>query len=368
MTETIKVLIDHIDPITGVLGNITKTDHTDHALRAVFLKDEVDLEYYASGSLIEGKVCRKLRNWIYPVVIHNLTFINFLFDWGDTNYDIIGLLPPEVKEQYDRGRGTILIIILEPIGGYRSTEKEVLIRMVENNPRYKNLLFLTLHYIDSPNFMCVNILEDTMKEWGPNNYIYGDKYNKLENFDNRRFCCFLMNYEESLERTVLLEYFIKSNITTKGFISAREYPNKELFNNLDIESTLNKVSINIVPEGNWNRTAEPFMSEKIYRSFLFKKPFIYVGQYKSLEYIRSIGYKTFSPIIDESYDYIHDNKIRLVVLCKELERLMSKPIEEFNSDMDKLTEICKYNYNLYINYQKKSKQKLYTRINSLSND
>ena len=36
MTETIKVLIDHIDPIEGVLGNITKTDHTDHALRAVF--------------------------------------------------------------------------------------------------------------------------------------------------------------------------------------------------------------------------------------------------------------------------------------------------------------------------------------------
>ena len=33
--------------------------------------------------------------------------------------------------------------------------------MVENNPRYKNVLFLTLHYIDSPNFMCVNILEDT---------------------------------------------------------------------------------------------------------------------------------------------------------------------------------------------------------------
>jgi len=47
---------------------------------------------------------------------------------------------------------------------------------------------------------------------------------------------------------------------------------------------------------------------------------------------------------------------------------MDKPIEEFNSDMDKLIEICKYNYNLYIQHQKENKQKLYTRINSLSNE
>ena len=48
MTETIKVLIDHIDPIEGVLGNITKTDHTDHALRAVFPQANYDIAQMAS--------------------------------------------------------------------------------------------------------------------------------------------------------------------------------------------------------------------------------------------------------------------------------------------------------------------------------
>ena len=27
------------------------------------------------------------------------------------------------------------------------------IRIIEQNPRYNNILFFTLHYIDSPNFM-----------------------------------------------------------------------------------------------------------------------------------------------------------------------------------------------------------------------
>ena len=358
MTETIKVLIDHIDPITGVLGNITKTNHTDHALRAIFPQSNYDIEYHASGSILYKPAGKRLKNWIYPVVIHNLTFMNFLFDWGDTDYDILGIMPPEVKHHYDQGRGTVIVIILEPIGSYRSTEKEILIRMVEGNPRYKNILFLTLHYIDSPNFLFVNILEDTMKDWGPAEDLSHSDYNKLEDFNNRRFCCFLMNYKESKERTALIEYLIKTEIIKEGFVSARKYSSEYTFKNLDIEHTFNKVSLNIIPEGNWDRTAEPFMSEKVYRSFLFKKPFIYIGQYKSLKYIKSIGYKTFSPVINEEYDNIMDNKIRFITVCNEIKRLMTKPKDEFNSDMNKLIEICKYNYNLYIQHQKENKQQL----------
>ena len=29
------------------------------------------------------------RNWIYPIIIHNLTFINFMFDWGETVIEIL---------------------------------------------------------------------------------------------------------------------------------------------------------------------------------------------------------------------------------------------------------------------------------------
>ena len=33
---------------------------------------------------------------------------------------------------------------------------ELLVKTVETNPRYKNLLFMTMHYIDSPNFFTFN--------------------------------------------------------------------------------------------------------------------------------------------------------------------------------------------------------------------
>ena len=62
---------------------------------------------------IQSIKSRNIKNWIYPIIIHNLTFINFMFDWGSSNKDIIGLLPPMVRQQYFQGRGTIVIIIKE---------------------------------------------------------------------------------------------------------------------------------------------------------------------------------------------------------------------------------------------------------------
>ena len=38
-----------------------------------------------------------------------------MFDWGAGNRDIIGLLPFMVQRQYFEGKGTIVIIIKEPL-------------------------------------------------------------------------------------------------------------------------------------------------------------------------------------------------------------------------------------------------------------
>ena len=40
--------------------------------------------------------------------------------------------------------------------------------------------------------------------------------------------------------------------------------------------------------------------------------------------MKEIGYKTFSPIIDKNYDEIYDHKSRLIAVCKEIKRLVSK--------------------------------------------
>ena len=114
MKKSINILIDNIDPVTGIKDNITNTDEDTFSVLKSMFRD-ASLNYYASGTLFAYSTeDRQIENWIYPIIIHNLTFINFMFDWGATDKDIIGLLPPMVRQQYFQGRGTIVIIIKEP--------------------------------------------------------------------------------------------------------------------------------------------------------------------------------------------------------------------------------------------------------------
>ena len=370
MKKSINILIDNIDPVTGIKDNITNTDEDTFSVLKSMFRD-ANLNYYASGTLFAYSTeDRQIENWIYPIIIHNLTFINFMFDWGATDKDIIALLPPMVRQQYFQGRGTIVIIIKEPFQTMtpKNNDLKNFIKMIKDNPRYNNVLFLTLHYIDSPNFMFANVVEEAMKDWGPTD---GDRitqtYNLLENYKNRRFLCLNTNYRESSERLFLLSFLENYNMLDEGFVSALGYPNDKLIDNIDIVKGLSKSLLNIIPEGNFDRRGYHFITEKSYRSFLHKKPFIYLGQYEGLKFIRSMGYKTFSPIINESYDNIDNDKLRAATVCKEIKRLVDKPIEDFVKDMSQLQDICEHNYKVYVSSKANFKDKFYKKIYGTNN-
>jgi hypothetical protein len=67
----------------------------------------------------------------------------------------------------------------------------------------------------------------------------------------------------------------------------------------------------------WNFVTETgiehdtFLSEKTFKPISRLQPFVILGSYKSLELLHDLGYKTFSSVIDESYDLISDNKERI---------------------------------------------------------
>jgi len=54
-----------------------------------------------------------------------------------------------------------------------------------------------------------------------------------------------------------------------------------------------------------------FFSEKIFKPFIYFQPFVLIGQYQGLARLRQLGYKTFSDVIDESYDDEIDNELRV---------------------------------------------------------
>lgn len=64
-----------------------------------------------------------------------------------------------------------------------------------------------------------------------------------------------------------------------------------------------------------------FFSEKIYKPITVRHPFILVSIPHSLKYLRGMGYKTFSPFIDETYDDIEDDEARMIAIVNEVERL-----------------------------------------------
>ena len=86
------------------------------------------------------------------------------------------------------------------------------------------------------------------------------------------------------------------------------------------------------------------LTEKIFKPIVSRRPFILLGAYKNLEYLKSYGFKTFDKWIDESYDNEPDNEKRLMMVCDEVEKianLSEDKIEEMYWDMQ---EVLDYNY------------------------
>jgi hypothetical protein len=64
-----------------------------------------------------------------------------------------------------------------------------------------------------------------------------------------------------------------------------------------------------------------FVSEKVWKPIVNGHPFVIVGTPATLAYLRSLGFQTFTPFIDESYDAIIDNGERMQALLAEIDRL-----------------------------------------------
>lgn len=63
-----------------------------------------------------------------------------------------------------------------------------------------------------------------------------------------------------------------------------------------------------------------FLSEKTFKSIAEMSPFIVFGNRRSLEFLRGLGYKTFAPMIDETYDTSTTFE-RLDLIINELDRI-----------------------------------------------
>jgi hypothetical protein len=100
---------------------------------------------------------------------------------------------------------------------------------------------------------------------------------------------------------------------------------------------------------NETRFAQPTAnySEKTYQAIQYMKPFILVAPPKTLAYLRSNGFKTFSDFWDESYDDELDHGERLAKIFTLIDEIFSIPNEKQRELYEQMNHILVHNLNRY---------------------
>lgn len=136
-----------------------------------------------------------------------------------------------------------------------------------------------------------------------------------------------------------------------GNISEDVYPQSYL------DSSFSLVTETCFDERNTRLT---FVTEKTFKPISTLHPFLIVGSYKTLDYLKGLGYHTFPELFDESYDNMPKYKDRMNIILKNLTKVLNTPTrllaKEFNTfsinkklieNQERLKEAWKYPNNTY---------------------
>jgi hypothetical protein len=102
-----------------------------------------------------------------------------------------------------------------------------------------------------------------------------------------------------------------------------------------------------------------FVTEKTAKLFLAQRLFVMFAPMHTLRFLKSIGFKTFDTVIDESYDDCNNTVERFKRAFDQIEHLAKlDPVEV----MQQTNEIRKHNCNHLHNYKKQIKNKMHQLV------
>jgi hypothetical protein len=111
--------------------------------------------------------------------------------------------------------------------------------------------------------------------------------------------------------------------------------------------------------GNWTEAADSIiyvptetvyfgrrqhLTEKTFKAIALEMPFVLVAPAGSLEYLRSYGFRTFAPYIDESYDTIADPIARIERVTEILLEIQARSAAAKNALWQAILPIVEHNY------------------------
>ena len=228
-----------------------------------------------------------------------------------------------------------------------------------------------------------------------------EDWNGNSNLRQKKYLC--LNRQERLHRLQTIDYLAKEDLLKHGFVSCPlgqykdvldgtfsnetnlKYRDQNLQNaklsqpqikrlkynlplQLDLdEQTYSKMARNlpnvdyyfsesyysIITEGDFYQSEmRKAITEKVFKCFLYKHPFIVIGLPNSLELVRELGFMTFSEMIDESYDEIEDDEQRLYTALEQIKILSNQNIHEVKNLYDGMQEVLQHNRQHYLQLHK----------------
>ena len=91
-------------------------------------------------------------------------------------------------------------------------------------------------------------------------------------------------------------------------------------------------------------------SEKTLKTFLKRMPAIVFAAPNHLANLKTVGYRTFNDMIDESYDSEIESNIRFSKAANELNRIHHMSYNELHDALERLRPVLEHNYNTYMQY------------------
>lgn len=122
-----------------------------------------------------------------------------------------------------------------------------------------------------------------------------------------------------------------------------------------------KIGVDIVTETVFDYPY-PYITEKTYRSIACLRPFIMIGPYHTLNFVRSLGFKTFSAIIDEDYDSIRDPIKRFISVCNSIHAFVARPLADVKHDVASIADILIHNNSVLLKLETSELEKFKLQV------
>jgi hypothetical protein len=108
------------------------------------------------------------------------------------------------------------------------------------------------------------------------------------------------------------------------------------------------------------------ITEKVCKPMVNFMPFLFMSFPGALEVLKGLGFRTFSPFIDESYDRETSGTLRFQMICNEVKRLCAMSKEEIHDWYWNMKDILMHNHNHLLKFYKEDKYTL-ELVNYLDN-